>query len=155
MTDALDRGRESFRRREWADAYSQLAAADGEAPLEVDDLERLAAAAYLAGDDAASTDAWVRAHQEYVRAGDPARAVRCAFWLVVGLMLRGEAAPASRVARPRRNASPATSRVASRRACLLLGDAVQLMFMGDAEAGQRGISAGRPTSASASATRTW
>ena len=49
----------------------------GDAPLEVADLEMLAAAASLAGDDAASTDAWVRAHQEYVRAGDPARAVRC------------------------------------------------------------------------------
>ncbi len=60
MADGLDRGREAFRRREWADAYTQLSAADREAPLDVDDLERLAVAAYLTGDDAASTDAWVR-----------------------------------------------------------------------------------------------
>ena len=132
MADTLDRGRESFRRREWGDAYTQLSAADGEASLGVDDLERLAVAAYLAGDDAASTDAWVRAHQECVRVGDPVRAVRCAFWLVVGLVVRGEAAAASGwLARAQRLAGDVEGRVEE--ACLLLGDAVQLMFMGDAE----------------------
>jgi DNA-binding CsgD family transcriptional regulator len=132
MADAVDRGRESFSRQAWADAYAQLSAADGEAPLELDDLERLAAAAYLAGDDAASTDAWVRAHQECVRARDPARAVRCAFWLVLGLMLRGEAAPAGGwLARAQRLAGDVEGCVEE--ACLLLGDAVQLMFAGDAE----------------------
>ena len=114
------------------DAYTQLSAADGEASLGVDDLERLAVAAYLAGDDAASTDAWVRAHQECVRVGDPVRAVRCAFWLVVGLVVRGEAAAASGwLARAQRLAGDVEGRVEE--ACLLLGDAVQLMFMGDAE----------------------
>ncbi len=132
MSDALDRGRESFRRREWGDAYTQLAAADREAPLGLDDLERLAVAAYLAGDDAASTDAWVRAHQDCVRAGDPARAVRCAFWLVLGLMLRGELAPAAGwLARGQRFAGDVEGH--AEEGCLLLGDAVQLMFTGDAE----------------------
>ena len=133
MPDTLDRGREAFRRREWGDAYTRLSAADGEAPLGVDDLERLAVAAYLAGDDAASTDAWVRAHQECVRAGDPVRAVRCAFWLVVGLVVRGEAAAASGwLARAQRLAEDVEGRVEE--ACLLLGDAVQLMFLGDVQA---------------------
>ena len=132
MTGALDRARESFRRRAWADAYTQLAAADRDAPLGLDDLELLAAAAYLAGDDAASTDAWVRAHQECVRAGDPARAVRCAFWLVLGLLLRGEAAPAGGwLARAQRLAGDVEGR--AEKACLLLGDATQLMFAGEAE----------------------
>lgn len=43
--DALDRGRESFGRQAWGDAYAQLSAADHEAPLELEDLERLAVAA--------------------------------------------------------------------------------------------------------------
>jgi DNA-binding NarL/FixJ family response regulator len=132
VTDALDRGRESFRRRAWADAYMQLAAADRDEPLEVADLENLAAAASLAGDDPASADAWIRAHQEYLRAGNPARAVRCAFWLVLGLMLRGELAPAAGwLARGQRLAGDVRGR--AEEGCLLLGDAVQLMFAGDAE----------------------
>jgi DNA-binding CsgD family transcriptional regulator/tetratricopeptide (TPR) repeat protein len=132
VTDALDRGRESFRRRAWADAYTQLAAADRDAPLEVADLENLASAASLAGDDPASADAWIRAHQEYLRAGNPARAVRCAFWLVLGLMLRGELAPAAGwLARGQRLAGDVQGR--AEEGCLLLGDAVQLMFAGDAD----------------------
>jgi DNA-binding NarL/FixJ family response regulator len=130
MADALDRGRESFHRRAWADAYSQFSAADREAPLGLPDLELLAASAYLAGDDAASTDAWVRAHQECIQTGDPARAVRCAFWLVLGLVLRGEAAPAGGwLARAQRLAADVEGSVEE--ACLLLGSAVQLMFAGD------------------------
>ena len=132
MTRALDRGRESFRRQAWADAYAQMSAADRDAPLEVADLEMLAAAASLAGDDPASADAWIRAHQEYMRAGNPARAVRCAFWLVLGLMLRGELAPAAGwLARGQRLAGDVQGR--AEEGCLLLGDAVQLMFAGDAE----------------------
>ena len=69
MAGTLERGRESFRRQAWGDAFTQLSEADRETPLGLDDLELLAATAYLAGDDAASTDAWVRAHQECVRAG--------------------------------------------------------------------------------------
>ena len=40
--DALDRGRESFGRRAWADAFAQLSAADRESPLEAEDLELVA-----------------------------------------------------------------------------------------------------------------
>ncbi len=47
--DTLDLGRESFGRRAWADAYARLSAADREAPLAPEDLERLATAAYLVG----------------------------------------------------------------------------------------------------------
>jgi DNA-binding NarL/FixJ family response regulator len=136
MTGALDRGRESFRSRAWAEAYAQLSAADRETPLGLDDLERLATAAYLAGDDAASTDAWVRTHQACVLMGDPARAVRCAFWLVLGLVLRGEAAPAGGwLARAQRLASDVEGR--AEEACLLLGDAVQRMFGGEVEEARR------------------
>ena len=42
-----DRGRASFGRQAWGDAYAQLTAADREAALEPEDLERLAIAAQL------------------------------------------------------------------------------------------------------------
>ena len=93
-SDALDRGRESFGRKGWNDAYTSLSAADREARLSADDLERLAATAYLIGRDEESADLWARAHQECLRLDDPVRAARCAFWLAFSLLLRGELARA-------------------------------------------------------------
>ena len=87
--DALARGRDSYARRAWGDAYAQLSIADGEAPLEPDDLERLATAAYLFGKDA--DDIWARAHHGFLNGGDREAAARCAFWLAFGLLDRGDA----------------------------------------------------------------
>jgi hypothetical protein len=56
--DTLDRGRECFGRRAWADAFVELSAADRETPLAPEDLERLATAAYLVGRDADSDEVW-------------------------------------------------------------------------------------------------
>lgn len=92
--DALGRGRESFERMAWGDAYARLSAADREAPLEADDLEMLAVAAYLAGRDADSEEFWARTHQDSLRVGDWGRAARCAFWLGITLMNRSERARA-------------------------------------------------------------
>src|SRR5512132_451359 len=89
---ALDGGRASFGRQAWGEAYAQLSAADKEAPLELDDLERLAVAAYLVGRDEDSTDIWARAHHECVRLGDPVGAARCALRLGTELLLMGEMA---------------------------------------------------------------
>jgi DNA-binding CsgD family transcriptional regulator len=93
--NALDRGRGSFGRRAWADAYAELSAADREAPLEATDLERLAVAAFLMGRDEDGDDAGVRAFHECLRVGDTPRAARCAFWLGLGLVHRGEMARGS------------------------------------------------------------
>jgi DNA-binding CsgD family transcriptional regulator len=93
-SDALDRARESFGRQAWSDAYARLAAADRESPLEPEDLERLATAAYLLGRDDDSADGWARAYRERLRQGDPERAARCALWLASGLLMRGELARA-------------------------------------------------------------
>jgi hypothetical protein len=76
----------------WAAAYAQLTAADRESPLGPEDLERLAAAAYLTGRDDQSDELWARAHREWLRLGSTARAVGCGFWLAFLLLLRGEAA---------------------------------------------------------------
>jgi DNA-binding NarL/FixJ family response regulator len=90
--DVVVQARAAFARRAWSEAYDRLAAADREAPLGFEDLERLATAAFLIGRDDDSADAWGRAHQACLHAGDTARAARCAFWLAVGLLNRGEAA---------------------------------------------------------------
>jgi ATP/maltotriose-dependent transcriptional regulator MalT len=93
-SEACARGREAFGRRAWADALAELSAADREAPLEPEDLERLATAAYLAGNDDASAGAWERAHHELLRRGEVLPAARCAGWLVFVLMTGGEFARA-------------------------------------------------------------
>jgi tetratricopeptide (TPR) repeat protein len=90
--DTLVRGRESFGRWAWADAFDQLSAADREVRLAPEDLERLAIAAYLVGRDADRDDVLARAHQEWLRLGAAERAARCAFWLAFGLLNRGELA---------------------------------------------------------------
>ena len=95
MLDALRKGRESCRRRAWNDAYRALTLADRASPLEVDDVERLAISAYLTGREAEFHRLLGQAHRALVAAGDRCRAARCAFWLGITLLLRGEPAQAS------------------------------------------------------------
>jgi DNA-binding CsgD family transcriptional regulator len=86
--DDLQHGRDAYARRAWSEAYESLSAADG---LDAEDLELLATAAYMLGrdDDLAILE---RAHHAFLGAGEPLRAVRCAFWLGMHLPLRGETA---------------------------------------------------------------
>jgi DNA-binding CsgD family transcriptional regulator len=74
-----------------AAAYAALSASRGESSATPEHLERLAVAAYLVGRDGESQDAYARAHEEWIRRGEPARAARCAFWLAFGFLLSGEA----------------------------------------------------------------
>lgn len=90
--DVLDEGREAFRQQEWGHAFERLSKADVELALEPEDLERLARAAYLTGHDDESTDAWARAHRVYLERGEADSAVRAAFWLGLGMFLRGDVA---------------------------------------------------------------
>ncbi|HEU0195070.1 MAG TPA: LuxR C-terminal-related transcriptional regulator [Gaiellales bacterium] len=94
VSTALDRGRESYARRAWGDAYSELSAADGEAPLPPADLERLGIAAVLVGREAEGAALWERAHHELVEQGALVPSVRCAFWVAFSLLNRGEPAHA-------------------------------------------------------------
>jgi hypothetical protein len=82
-TDPLERGRQSYARRAWKDAYESLIKSDQGAPLGAADLELLATTAYMLGRDDAYVTTSERAHHAYLRAGAPLRAVRCAFWLGV------------------------------------------------------------------------
>ncbi|HET7169388.1 MAG TPA: LuxR C-terminal-related transcriptional regulator [Candidatus Limnocylindrales bacterium] len=93
-TDTLELGRGAVARQAWGEAYARLTAADRARPLEVADLERLALAAHMNGhvDDAAR--AWERAHLAALQQGEPLRAVRHAFHLIMGFGLRGDVAQA-------------------------------------------------------------
>ena len=88
--DGLDRARDALLRKAWDEAYAGLVDADEAGALDADGLERLAEAAHLVGEDDASAAAWTRAHQAWMALGDAAGAARCAFWLGLGLLLRGE-----------------------------------------------------------------
>ncbi len=89
-----DRGRAAYGRRSWALAFTELAAANATGEPDGADLERLALAAYLTGRDPECERAWERAHHAYLDAGDAEGAARCAFWLALGLLMRGNVAPA-------------------------------------------------------------
>jgi hypothetical protein len=71
--DGLELGREAYARSAWGDAYARLSAADRDASLEPEDLERLAMAAYLIGMEAEATATWTRAHHEHLDRGDVER----------------------------------------------------------------------------------
>ena len=88
----LAKARESFQNQAWAPAFTGLAAADQEAPLEARDLVLLAQAALLTGKEVEGTDVLARAHQAFLGCGQTQPAARCAFWLGFTLMIRGEAA---------------------------------------------------------------
>ena len=91
----LERGREHYGRRAWADAYRSLSAADQASRLEGEDLELLAMAAYLIGRDEDYLRALERAHHAHLEAGERLRAIRSAFWLGLRLFFRGEMGPAT------------------------------------------------------------
>ncbi|MEW6582511.1 MAG: LuxR C-terminal-related transcriptional regulator [Actinomycetota bacterium] len=92
MGGALVRGRDALRRKAWGDAYAQFASADSEETLEPADLEGAALAAYLTGRDDECEALWARAHRAWLDGRDLQRAARCAFWLGLPLLLKGEMA---------------------------------------------------------------
>ena len=92
IADTTDRGRQACARREWAEAFALLSAADRERALSPEDLALVATAAYLVGRDADSAALWARAHQGFLDRRDVGRAARCAFWLAFGLLHAGERA---------------------------------------------------------------
>jgi DNA-binding CsgD family transcriptional regulator/tetratricopeptide (TPR) repeat protein len=86
----LEHGRECFGRRAWGDAYEALLCADQATPLQADDLQRLATAAYLTGRDLEFQRVLERVHRVHAEADDRASAARCAFWLALTFVIRGE-----------------------------------------------------------------
>ena len=89
------RGREACADAAWLDASAHLSRADELVPLEPTDLELLATASYMLGNDAAYAACLERAHHAYLAAGNTRRAVRCAFWIGHNRLFRGDPVQAS------------------------------------------------------------
>jgi DNA-binding CsgD family transcriptional regulator len=79
--DAIDEGRAAFERGAWSEAYRLLNAADAQTQLDPADLDCLAMAAYLIGEDAVTVQALSRAHSGFLQRGELTRAARSALWL--------------------------------------------------------------------------
>jgi DNA-binding CsgD family transcriptional regulator len=93
MTD-LEQGRNAYERRAWLDAYTALTLADRTAPLDADDLERLASAASLVGRMDEFLTLLERAHQLHLNQEEWLPAARCAGMIGMSLAARGELGPA-------------------------------------------------------------
>jgi len=131
--EALERGRQSFDRQAWGNAFAQLSAKDHERPLEAEDLERLAVAAYMVGKDDDCAEAWTRAHHLYLRRRDSAAASRCAFWQACGLYFKGEMAPAMGWVARGRHVLEVAEEDCVEQGWLLFLIALPIMFQGDPE----------------------
>ena len=92
---SLERGRDFYSRQAWLEAWQSLSLADRQRPLDGTDLELLAMSAYLLGRDDDYLQALERAHDAFLAADENRRAVRCAFWIGLRLLLRGDAARSS------------------------------------------------------------
>ena len=91
----LKRARAWYAERSWREAHASLSAADEAHPLGAEDLELLATSAYMLGREDDYFEALERSHQAHLDAGEPLRAVRCAFWVGVNLARQGEKGRAS------------------------------------------------------------
>jgi DNA-binding CsgD family transcriptional regulator len=90
MPDHLRKGRETYARHAWHDAYHAFLCADEATPLEADDLKRLATAAYLIGRELEFQRLIERLHRVHLEADNSERAARCAFWLALSFLFRGD-----------------------------------------------------------------
>lgn len=90
-----DKAREHYGRRAWEQAYQAFTLADQAQPLGNEDLELLAVSAYLTGREREFLKAHERAHHGHLGAGAGTRAARCAFWLALALLFRGDIGPAT------------------------------------------------------------
>jgi DNA-binding CsgD family transcriptional regulator len=94
VIDELRRGRESYARREWLDAYESLSRAEKAAALEAADIELLAISASMVGLMSEFLATMERAHHAYLDAGQGLRAARAAYFIGMNLAIRGELGPA-------------------------------------------------------------
>lgn len=89
--DPLERGREAYERHAWLDAREALSRAGAAEPLSAEDLERLAVASYMVGRDEDFVAALERCHALRQEAGETLPAARCAFWIGINVITRGQA----------------------------------------------------------------
>jgi DNA-binding CsgD family transcriptional regulator/tetratricopeptide (TPR) repeat protein len=89
-SDRLAQGLACLDQRRWKEADDHLSAASTSGALPADVVERLAFARLLTGRQEQGEETLVDAHGSFLRSGDGRGAARCAFWLGLQLMLRGE-----------------------------------------------------------------
>jgi DNA-binding CsgD family transcriptional regulator len=130
----VHRGREAHAHRGWADAAAALSRADRAAPLGAEDLERLATAAYMVGRDDEFAAALERAHHLHLEHGEGPRAVRCAFWIGLNLLTRGERSRATGWFGRAHRLLDREGRDCVERGYLLLPTVIQRAAAGDVEA---------------------
>jgi DNA-binding CsgD family transcriptional regulator len=127
----LDLGRDAFKRRDWREAFTELTAAEAEAPLAPADYEMLVVTEHLLNTKPSGAEIWERAHHELLARGDIERAVRCAFFLGMGFVDAGEPARgAGWIARGNRLLDEAQLDCAAR-GYLLIPTAIQALMAGD------------------------
>ena len=134
MLDHLRKGREAYARRAWHDAYHAFLCADEATPLDADDLERLATTAYLIGREAEFQRLIERLHRVHLAANNPERAARCAFWLALGFVFRGDVGQAN--AWTARGQRLVQDRDCAERGYLLVATASQQLHGGHPESAQ-------------------
>jgi DNA-binding NarL/FixJ family response regulator len=93
--NVLERGRASYAKGAWLDAYECLSRADEDDLLEPEDLEMLARSAYMLGRDDDYVRGLERAHHGHLDADEVPRAARCTWWIGHNLLFRGETARAN------------------------------------------------------------
>jgi DNA-binding NarL/FixJ family response regulator len=118
----------------WGDAFAELSAAHHAGGLGVEDLERLAVAAYMVGKDDDCEAAWMSAHQAWSRRGEAERAARCAFRQALLLFFRGDLAPAMGWVGRGGRLLEESRRDCVEQAWLRMLMALPLLFEGDVEA---------------------
>jgi DNA-binding CsgD family transcriptional regulator len=79
----------------WDDEYRRLAAREAEKALDVEEIDRLATAAYMTGRDRESFDVWALGHQRCLDEGDPVRATRFGVRLAQAFGFTGDIARSS------------------------------------------------------------
>jgi ATP/maltotriose-dependent transcriptional regulator MalT len=91
----LEQGRDAYARSAWVQAYESFARVDEQEPLAAADLVLLSTAAFMLGREEESLRILERACHRFSEDGERRPAARCAFWVGIQLLLRGEMGPAS------------------------------------------------------------
>lgn len=91
----VDLGRRAYASEAWLEAYERLSAADRREALGAQDVGLLATSAYMIGRESEYLVLLERAHRAYLASDERLEALRCAFWMGVGLARRGEVGRAS------------------------------------------------------------
>lgn len=135
----LQQARACFERQGWRESYALFSAADREAPLDPEDVVRLATCAFLIGNESDSTHLWSRAYQELRQRGDAEQAALCAFRVGFELLGQGQAAQGSGwLARARRLVDE-LGRETVVQGYLLIPDAIRAAVTGEPARGHAGF----------------